>query len=520
MKKQDSGLILPFTLTDDMANNNNDDHVSRHDTDPLAPVTLTVSNLSLNLGTVPLPIPRKLAPLSRPSTASSRSSASSSSSSSSQSLGGTISSDSRPTSSSNLDSAASGPSLARTMADLDLALRSASWQHIPHYLAHLRTLLSAPTLAKDWLARNGLAQLVRVTTSLNATSASLDPSKSLSSMGMAATLNLARLASAAIFSPDIRQAAAGARLMYAVGALTETLSDAHQAAEPWIDHTIRVLAQVGVRYLELDIESQHDQDVWEWLIKTIRCLANLFQDQSLGTHHAHNHHLSILIDLVESTTTACTNPTHQSEELQLNLLLLLNNISFYPPPSATSNHYFTAQSKRCWIPSPHIEALGVLANLVRMPDSNAFTIMTEAGLLDAAVQGGANAPVLVPLCGVWTNLVGCESDHDHGQQETEGIVDVLSIAIESTSEPLVRVWSRLLMNVLVAFDESKQGIDEVRSKVTLGHVDEVGAYLDEAERKGIKGSELVKEVMDKLVEMDLGPEADQDQRDLEPLPEP
>ncbi|KAI9152391.1 hypothetical protein H9P43_009181 [Blastocladiella emersonii ATCC 22665] len=438
-------------------------------------------------------------------------------------------------------------SLPRTMCDFDLALRSLVTSASPLLAGPhldeaarcalvLRDLL--PRHAADLVARGGLRMVGRAldlvlawisaetaapsdahhalalhTARIVAALASANP-KSLAAQWDAADLDRAVLLAV---HPATRPAVAE-RLLYALGEVSVDVGPVHDAVAGSVGPVVAALANAAEAYLAGD--------------GTIRLFANLLQSRPIGAAHAHDARLAVLVPLLSHPANDAV-LARDGEDLELNALLLLNNLSYYCPPAGTDADQaaLLAALADVLLRSDHAEAqaeaLGVAANLARDPHVQ-HTMRGSRDWMDllVAMLESVCGDVLLPLCGVWINLVGGDGGAGVVSRiPADSLVDILTVAVQEGHQRLLDAWSKLVLNAVAVADPGAAA-----KWLSLAHADEMAACLDEAATRGDPGpldTALLEAAMDAVHALPLAPAAEDDDGededggcDLEPLPSP
>ncbi|KAJ1507436.1 hypothetical protein HMI55_000777, partial [Coelomomyces lativittatus] len=209
-----------------------------------------------------------------------------------------------------------------------------------------------------------------------------------------------------LLSPYGLDTSTTSQLAYVLGQMTQTLSHVHAYMLPYKQCILELLVFYSMRYMKsppLHAEGLNKENAGQVLIRLLRLLANLFLDSHLGFHWVSDPQFLILLDLLTEACPKCPN-------LNATLVLALHNQTYH----AHENILFTRAKDliqpllKC-IQENHEstpEILGILANLSR--DKSILHLRFDKDavhvLLTLILQEN-RMDLLIPLCGVWTNLV-------------------------------------------------------------------------------------------------------------------
>ncbi|KNE57612.1 hypothetical protein AMAG_03301 [Allomyces macrogynus ATCC 38327] len=371
------------------------------------------------------------------------------------------------------------------------------------------------------------------------------------------------------------------RLLYVLGNVTEQVEPVAEGSgttpiavlKPFVSDTVALLVRSVSRYAECvrlgetaggsAVSGRKDeagaddgplerieltQDV---LIKIVRLLANVLQARSLGPTLTSDPRLLGILDALDLTllprgydASMSVEPDPTTEELQVNLLLLLNNITFYQhssnvllavPDAATTGSpsprlvpllvYALASATH---PEVQAEALAVLANVMRVSKLARAAVKENVSTALVALLDAADPMVLLPLCGTWLNLIASRSKGAGATMVAsltadpdvvERILDIASVAVEHGHDKLLATWCQLVLTMRAVQPDWT---------ISWAQRDELQACLDEASHKGM-AFDLLETVLNSMMITDeeegadtLGEDDmdDDGSGDLQELPSP
>ncbi|KAJ3364928.1 hypothetical protein GGF31_008866 [Allomyces arbusculus] len=305
--------------------------------------------------------------------------------------------------------------------------------------------------------------------------------------------------------------------------------------KPFVSDMVALLVQSVSRYAEC----------------IVRLLANVLQARSLGPTVTSDSRLVVVLDALDVALpprdASATTPVEldaATEELQVNLLLLLNNITYYQhsdnvllaEPIAGKAASLTPHLVPLLVhalastthPEVQAEALAVLANVVRVPKLARAAAKENVSTALVALLDAADPMVLLPLCGTLLNLVASRSKGagvtmaaslTSDADVVERILDIASTAVESGHDKLLATWCQLVLTMRAAQSDWT---------ISWAQRDELQACLDESLHKDMS-VDLLETVLNSMIVADeVGAtdaldmnDADEDgSGELEELPSP
>ncbi|KDO33447.1 hypothetical protein SPRG_02254 [Saprolegnia parasitica CBS 223.65] len=227
-------------------------------------------------------------------------------------------------------------------------------------------------------------------------------------------------------APHRFQAALLVRLCFVLGNLTASneknrklLAVSHRA----VSILVRTLQQYGRLYMQQssstkraphdtdedddDDEEDEDDESMDVLVKLMRLLANISINATAGAIAAASPGLDCLFELL-SHATQCGH-----DELQLNIVSCLTNLSYYASPTESAPNVVTthrielATALCAGLVDPNdemvIEAARALGNLARFPDVLAHLVQTQSFEMLLALLEHPSKLVVSSVCGILMN---------------------------------------------------------------------------------------------------------------------
>ncbi|RHY22785.1 hypothetical protein DYB32_009396 [Aphanomyces invadans] len=226
------------------------------------------------------------------------------------------------------------------------------------------------------------------------------------------------------------------RLAFILGNLTAT-NDRNRKAiytNGAVPHLLRLLKEYHIRYTDKHPDNASNATAEDVLVKLVRLLANAAIHASVGPTLGSLPGIEVLLDILDHAKA------ERHEELMLNVVSCLTNLSFYATEAAATNvitvhRLRLSRDLASILVDPNdeavVEATRAFGNLSRFPDVLGTMLATDSTLLPTFVMllDHANRDVVFTVCGVLMNTAL--------DQRTRGRLHAISIPISDSDTSIV-----------------------------------------------------------------------------------
>ncbi|KAH9093189.1 hypothetical protein Ae201684P_008848 [Aphanomyces euteiches] len=252
------------------------------------------------------------------------------------------------------------------------------------------------------------------------------------------------------------------RLAFVLGNLTATNDRNRKALLPKVPILVETLDAVHVRYLKDDGQRSDEEAPGDILVKLVRLIANTAMHANVGAVLGESPRLVCLLDVLDRATTSTND-----EELVLNVLSCITNLSFYATESTSANVITRHRRRLAATLAPFledsndeavVEAARAFGNLTRFPDVLADMAKEEAIFsLLVSMLDHANRDVVIHVCGVLMNaaLDGRMRCRLHETQIQGNIVDARNVLVDLFRRaglrdlPMSAIVCKVLFNLML-----------------------------------------------------------------------